>query len=212
MRFVSFALAAVLLMGASAPEPVRGLPPLRTVDGRRMLLLGSLPRPIATKSTLWALYVDEIDAKRAFPPLAARAGGRDRAKLLAGDHATTFAIWGAFGKLLQIRVDVPLAPASLKPTFEELLQHELNDKQPEVKKAAKDFLQLFDSDNELQPEESIQIRTSPDGDVVVDIAGELKPATRNPKIVRAIWNGLLGSAAPADLRKGLVEGIDRLAH
>jgi hypothetical protein len=206
------ALSLVFLVAASAPEPVRGLPPLRTIEGRRMLLLGSVPRPIATKQTLWALYVDEVDAKRAFPPLAARAGGRDRSKLLASDHATTFAIWGAFSKLLQIRIDAPLAPAAFKPLFEELLQHELADKQPEVKKAAKDFITLFDSDRELQVEESIQIRTTPDGDLIVDIAGELKPAIKSPKLVRAIWNGLLGTNGAADVKKGLVEGIDRLAH
>jgi hypothetical protein len=212
MRLVSLALSLVFLLGASAPEPVRGLPPLRTIEGRRMLLLGSVPRLVAAKQTLWALYVDEVDAKRAFPPLAARAGGRDRSKLLASDHATTFAIWGAFGKLLQIRIDAPLAPSAIKPLFEELLQHELTDKQPEVKKAAKDFVALFDSETELPVEESIQIRTTPDGDLVVDIAGELKPALKNPKVVRAIWSGLLGNNGAADVKKGLVEGIDRLTH
>ena len=207
-----FALSVVCLLGAAAPEPVRGLPPLRTIDGKKMLLLGSVPRPVAGKPTLWALYVDEIDAKRAFPPLAARAGGRDRARLTAGDHATTFAIWGAFNKLLQIRVDAPLAPAQVRPLFEELLAHELADKQPDVKKAAKEFVALFDSEAPLAAEESIQIRSTPDGELVVDIAGELKPAPKNPKIVRAIWNGLLGTSGAADLKKGLVEGIDRLAR
>ena len=207
------ALSTVFLLGASAPEPVRGLPPLRTVDGRKLLLLGSQPRTIGGQATLWALYVDEVDAKRAFPPLAARAGGRDRARLLAGDHATTFVIWGAFAKLLQVRSDGTIAPSALRPLFEEALAHELSDKaNPEVKKAAQAFLALFDATTPLQAEESIQIRTSPDGDIVVDIAGQLQAGPKNPKVSRALWNGLLGTSGPGDLKRGLVEGIDRLAR
>lgn len=215
-RFV-FLLSALLWLGAAAAppstEPVRGMPPLRTVEGRKLLLLGSIPRALDGHQTLWALYVDEVDAKRAFPPLAARAGGRDRSKLLAGDHATTFAVWGAFSKLLQIRIDEPVAPSALKPLFEEMLAHELSDKaNAEVKKTAQAFVALFESTTTLPADDSIQIRTTPDGDITVDLAGQLNHIGKNPKVVRALWNGLLGTTAPADLKKGLVEGIDRLTH
>ena len=213
MKRFLLALSACALLGASTPEPVRGLPPIRTVEGRKMLLVGSTPRVVANQQTLWALYVDEVDAKRAVPPLAARAGGRDRAHLITGDHATTFAIWGAFGKLLQIRLEGPIAPVALRPLFEEALQHETSDKAvPEVRKSAQTFLALFDSTVPLSAEESIQIRTSADGEIVVDFAGQLQPRLKNPKVCRALWNGLLGNSGPIELRRGLLEGIDRLAR
>ena len=100
----------------------------------------------------------------------------------------------------------------MRALFAELLAHGLADQQPAGRRAAEEFVALFDSEAPLAAEESIQIRSTPDGELVVDIAGELKPAPKNPKIVRAIWNGLLGTNGAADLKKGLVEGIDRLAR
>ena len=45
------------------------------------------------------MWIDEEDGRRAFPALAMRAGGRDKAKLTRGDHAPGFLVWGRFTKV-----------------------------------------------------------------------------------------------------------------
>lgn len=214
MHRLGLAALTVLLLGAGAPEepaPTR-LPPLRTVDGRKLLLLGAVNKKVGDATALWGFYVDEVDAKRAFPPLAARAGGRDRARLLAGDHASTYVTWGAFTKILHIRLDGAAAPSALQPWLKELLVHELADKSPDVQKAAQSLVALFDSTTPLDAGEAIVLRTTPEGQISVEIGGQPGEGPQSPRLVRALWSSIFNERAPADLRKGLVEGIDRLAH
>src|SRR5690349_7348381 len=96
MRTRAFALTVALLCagkgpwarGAEPPPTVAAFAPTRVVDGRTFVLTGEgVHRTGGVAQYAMALYVDELDARRAFPALVARAGGRARAQLLAGDHA-----------------------------------------------------------------------------------------------------------------------------
>src|SRR5436190_1333141 len=83
-------------------EPGTGVPfeAVRTVQARPYLLLGAgVRRKPVDKLYAMGLYVEEAGARRAFPALAIKAGGRTRDKLLSGDRSQAFVIWGDFGKV-----------------------------------------------------------------------------------------------------------------
>src|SRR5947207_2451636 len=69
------------------------------VDGRRLMMTGQGAR-VRDGDKLYdvQVWIDETDARRAFPALAMRAGGRDKARLTRGDHAPAFLVWGRFNK------------------------------------------------------------------------------------------------------------------
>jgi Chalcone isomerase-like len=207
------ALAGRARADDTVTEPSTGqdFPVARTVDGHTLTLLGvGVRKKFVVKVYAMALYVDETEARRNFPPLVARAGGRSRAQLLSSDHAQQFTIWGAFDKVAVLHFVRNVDADKIKEAFVDGLEDELSDKAPaEMKKAADAFVALFD--HPLKDGQEIELRTDGDGHIAVTIAGEKKDGPRSAKLARAIWSIWLGpKPISTDLRKSLVDRIDQL--
>src|SRR4051812_9449971 len=87
---------AILLLGVLST----GKPPApHTVEGRPLVLVGQGAR-VKDGDKLYdmQMWIDEEDGRRAFPALAMRAGGRDKARIVRGDHGPAFLVWGRFTK------------------------------------------------------------------------------------------------------------------
>src|SRR5262249_32653023 len=126
MRRLSAALAILALCAVaraeSVEEPATNIrfDAATSVDGRPYVLLGvGVRRKFVVKVYAMALYVDEAEARHAFPALATRAGGRDHAKLVAGDHAQSFVLWGTFGKLARLHFVRDVEVKKIREAFEE---------------------------------------------------------------------------------------------
>jgi hypothetical protein len=212
----AFLLTCAIARAEPVVEPATGqsFEATRTVDGRPFALLGTgVRKKIGFKVYAMALYVDETDGRRAFPALAMRAGGRDRSRLINGDHAQSFVIWGQFAKLGVMRFVRNVGGEKIRDGFKEGLEDELAGKGgPELQKAAEAFVALF-GDRELKVADEIHLLTGGDGKVQVEIAGERKDGPQSPKLVRAVWNIWLGAKPiSTDLRKGLIERVDVLGR
>jgi hypothetical protein len=188
--------------------------PTRTVEGRSYAITGAGVRKSGEgeRSYEMALYVDEIDARRAFPALAFRAGGRSRARLLSGEHAQAFVIWGHFGKLAELRFVAPLSAEALRAEVGGVLDAELGDKaSPELRKLADALLALIDRD--VEPGQTMLVRTDDAGHIDLELAGHRKAGPQSPKLARALWGVWLGpKAVSKELSRSLVEKLDLLGR
>jgi hypothetical protein len=214
MRFI---LCSLLLSGIAFAEPVKepatgySFDSVMQVDGRPFVLVGAgVRKKVLVKVYAMALYVDEADGRHAFPALVSRAGGRDHAKLVSSDHAQSFVMWGTFGKLGILHFVRDVDAEKIRSAFAEGLEEEMGDKAPvDRKQAAEQFLALFDKD--MKEGQDIKVRTSADGKIEVEIAGQKKQAPQSPKLARAVWGIWLGAKPiSTDLRRALVERIDVL--
>ena len=178
----------------------------RKVEGKSFVLLGS---GSAGEYQL-SLYVEETEARRHFPALVMRAGGKGRAKLNAGDHAQTFVVWGRFTKLLILRPAHPLVGTKLREMFATALVEELADKaSPEVKQRAEALLALLARD--LVETDELQLLVDGDGRVTIDLHGDRRDAPPSPRAVRDLLSLWLGpKAVSAELRRALVDKIELL--
>ena len=209
------ALFSLGALGAAGPsdEPPSPFAPARTVDGRNLVLLGSGAHKVdGTKDFDMALYVDETDARRAFPALAARAGGRTRAKLLASDHTQSFVVWGHFTKIAVMHFARAFDAGGLRELIKAAFDEELGERAtPELKKSAEAFLALFDG--QLKEGDDLVMRTWEDGRIEVELAGARKSGPQSPKLARTIWNAWLGQKPiSVELRRALVDRIDGLGR
>src|SRR3954466_7290849 len=104
---ISLVMLGLLSTGGAAKTP-----PAHTVDGRPLVLVGQGAR-VKDGDKLYdmQMWIDEEDGRRAFPALAMRAGGRDKARIVRGDHAPGFLVWGRFTKqaLFKFAKAVPAA-------------------------------------------------------------------------------------------------------
>jgi len=210
---VSGTMGSVL---AGAPPPAaadaapavdkQGFALVRTVDGKRHLLLGSA---ISGDYTL-ALYVEEAEARRHFPALAARAGGRQKAKLLASDHAQAFVLWGRFTKLVVVRPTKEQLPsARLRDVVSAGLAEDLGEKaSPELKKWSEELVALFDRD--LRDGEELVVAIDGDGHIVFELGAERREAPQSPKLGRALLGTWLVVKSATELRRGLLDRIELL--
>jgi hypothetical protein len=190
------ALATILLLAASAGA--EDFAPTRVADGRTLVITGSGE---VKGEYQMALYIDEIDARRAFPALAARAGGRSKAKLMAADHSQSFVVWGHFTKLAVLHALKPLSAESMRTWIKEGLQDPKADA----------FLALIDKD--LPEGGDLTLRTFDDGRIELDLDGERRTAPQSHKLARAIWKiWLADKPAQPELRKALVEKIELLGR
>jgi Chalcone isomerase-like len=184
-----------------------------TVEGRPFVLLGAgVRKKFVVKVYAMALYVDETDARHAFPALVSRAGGHDHAKLTSSDHAQSFVMWGTFGKRAVLHFVRDVDAAKIRDAFAEGLEDELSDKGPaDLKQAAKQFLDLFDQD--MKDGQEIVIHTGADGKIDVTLPGVTKHGPESGKLARSVWGIWLGQKPiSADLRRALVERIDVLGR
>jgi hypothetical protein len=183
----------------------------REVDGRAFVLTGvGTHRADGEVQYEMALYVDELDARHAFPALAARAGGRTRQKLLASDHAQSFVVWGHFDKVAVLRMARPLPAGALRGPLEEPLA-EVAHGAPGLAEKVEPLLQLFGG--ELKAGDELVVRTHEDGRIVIERDGEKREGPQSPKLARALWGAWLGGKPPfKDLTRALLEEIDLLGR
>ena len=185
----------------------------KSVDGKRFTLVGvGVRKKLMVKVYAMGMYVEDVEGKRAFPSLATKAGGRDKAKLTEGDRAQSFLLWGQFAKLAQLHFVRDVGADKVRGAFEEGLGEELSSKAPaDVRQAAQAFLKLIDRD--MKNGEELTLRTGADGKIELSTAGEAKGTVQNAKLVRALWSVWLGAKPSSkELRGELVNRIDRLSE
>jgi hypothetical protein len=193
-QLISFFLVA----GLAALPAEDTFAPTRVVAGRTLVMIG-----VGEKKDDYAmaLYVDEIDARRAFPALAARAGGRSRSRLLAADHSQTFVVWGHFTKVAVLRMSKDVSGDTLRGWFQAGI--------PDFK--AETFFDLFNRD--LKKGAELVLRTFDDGRIEVELDGEKKEGPQNAKLARSLWKMWLADKPPVpELRRALVERIEVLGR
>ncbi len=215
MRVVALLMLGACSVAQAAPDsPEEGLfAPTRTVEGRSFALAGAGARKgDAGKQYDLAIYVDEIDARRAFPALVARAGGKTRAKLLNGEHAQGFVVWGHFAKLAVFHFARALEADAWKTPIKDGLDAELGEKaSPELHKQAEALLALFDHD--VQEGQDLYLRTDGEGHIEVEFVGQKKQGPQSPKLARALWSVWLGAKPISkELSRALVEKVDLLGR
>jgi hypothetical protein len=197
---IGIILAGVIGVASAAPKTGR------TVDGRPLVLVGQGAR-VKDGDKLYdmQIWIDEEDGRRAFPALAMRAGGRDKARIVRGEHAPAFLVWGRFTKqaVLKFARAVPAA------TMREDLKSALADV-----KGADAVLAMFAEDADAGDEwvlttrdnGEIELRTGDDKD-------DRKEGPQSPKLQRALWDVWLGAKPlSVDLRRQLIEKINLLGQ
>jgi hypothetical protein len=206
MRTVhALALVFSLCGLASAEEALRprdssrpDFAPTRVSDGRTLVITGSGE---VKGEYQMALYIDEIDARRAFAALAARAGGRSKAKLMAADHSQSFVVWGHFTKIAVLHALKAYDANALRAIFKDAL----------VDAKADAFLALIDKD--LPEGSDLTLRTYDDGRIELDIDGEKRAPPQSAKLARALWKvWLADKPAQPELRRSLIEKIELLGR
>jgi hypothetical protein len=202
-----------LLRAEEVTEPATGhafTTPLE-YGGKTYQLIGTgVRKKLFIKVYAMGLYLEEA-ARQSFPSLVAKAGGADRAKILAGERAQSFVSWGRFGKLAVMHFVRDVDKDKIQGAYRESLESSLSDKaQPDLKRDAEAFIALFDHD--VQEGQELRILTDDAGRITVEVAGQKKAGPQNPQLCRAIWDIWLGSKPISkDMRKSLVERIDVFA-
>lgn len=188
----------VSTVGAAAPKGAA-----RTYAGRPMQLVGEGAR-IKDGEKLYDLqmWIDEEDGRRAFPALAMRAGGRDKAKLVRGDHAAAFLIWGRFTKQAVFKFAKAVPAATLREELKPIAGIPGGDA----------VIQMFASDAAAGAE--WVLTTGDNGEIKLATDGnDQKYAPQSPKLERALWDVWLGpKPLSVELRRQLIEKIDQLGR
>jgi hypothetical protein len=183
----------------------------KSVDGRGYTLIGAgVRKKVFVKVYAMGLYVEDVEAKRAFPSLATKAGGTDKQKLTEGDRAQSFVMWGSFNKIAVLHFVRDVDAGKIRGAFEDSLGDELSERAAaDVREATQGFLKLIDKDAKAGDE--VVVHTAPDGKIDVTIGGVAKGSVQNAKLARAIWGVWLGARPISkDLRGELVNRIDEL--
>jgi anti-sigma factor RsiW len=178
----------------------------RLVEGRRLVRVGGGEDAEAAYRV--SFYLDETDARRAFPSLVARIGSSQKARLLASDNAQTFVLWGHFAKLATLTFTRPVEQGA-RGVFEAALKSELGRAGPELATQAESFLAMLPV--VVKAGDEITLHTDDDGRIKVTVGGDERLGPRSPKLARALWTVWLGArSTQPGLRKALVGEIDRL--
>ncbi|MCU1278038.1 MAG: hypothetical protein JWM53_1584 [bacterium] len=178
----------------------------RSVDGRPLTLIGQGAR-IKDGEKLYdmQMWIDEEDGRRAFPALAMRAGGRDKARLVRGDHGPGFLVWGRFTKQAVLKFARAVPAATMRDEIKSAI---------EDVKGASELAAMFAEDADAGDEwvlttkdnGEIELRTGDDKD-------DRKEAPQSPKLERALWNVWLGAKPLSlELRRQLIEKLDLLGR
>ncbi len=196
------ALAAKAVAAKATDEAKAPADAGRSVDGRPLVMVGH-GEHLRDGEKLYdmAIWIDEQDGKRAFPALAMRAGGRNRAKLIKGEHAPNFVIWGRFTKqaVLTFARAVPAA------TMREELKGELG----EIK-GADELLALLP---DAAAGDEWVLTTRDNGEIALTVGKQTKDGPQSPRLQRALWGAWLGpKPIETALRQKLIEHIDVLAR
>ncbi|MDB4966112.1 MAG: hypothetical protein JWN44_1801 [Myxococcales bacterium] len=172
------------------------------VDGRRLVMTGQGAR-VRDGEKLYDLqiWVDETDGRRAFPALAMRAGGRDKARLVRGDHAPAFIVWGRFNKQAVFKFAKAVPAATMREDLKSALES--------VPGADALLEQIDDAD----AGDEWVLTTRDNGEIELRLGDDKKEAPPNPKLQRALWNVWLGPRPlSVELRRQLIERIADLGR
>lgn len=183
-----------------------------TVDGRPYILVGAGARKVyGFKVYAMGLYVEDEPARRAFPRLAQQAGGSDHASLVRSELAYQFVVLGEFGKLARLHFTRNVSAKETRDAYREALGEAASTKAPpELKRAAEAFLALFD---DIKEGEDIIIRTTTEGQIVVEAHGQKRVGPTNLRLTHDIWDIWLGARPiSGDLKKSIVDRIDTLGR
>jgi tetratricopeptide (TPR) repeat protein len=185
---------------------------LVTIDGQPYTLLGAGARKVyGFKVYAMALYIEDDPARKAFPRLAAQAGGSDHDTLVRGDIVHQFVINSEFGKAAQLHFVRTVSGKDTRDAYRDALGDSASAKAPpELKRDAESFLALFD---DIKDGEDLIIRTSSEGQIVVEAHGQKRVGPTNQRLARDIWDIWLGpKPISADLKKSLLDRIDTLGR
>jgi tetratricopeptide (TPR) repeat protein len=185
---------------------------ITTVDGKPYTLLGAGARKvIGFKVYAMGLYVEDEPARAAFPKLAARAGGSDHATLLRNDLVNQWLVLGEFGKMAHLHFVRNVSAKDTRESYREAMPDAFSSTAPaELKRDAEAFLALFD---DIKDGEDLIIRTSADGQVIVEVHGQVKRGPKNQRLAHDIWDIWMGQKPiNADLKKTLVDRVDTLGR
>ena len=190
------------LLGVAGAAPKGG----RAVDGRPLVLVGQGAR-VKDGEKLYdmQMWIDEEDGRRAFPALAMRAGGRDKARIVRGDHAPAFLVWGRFTKQALFKFAKAVPAATMRDDVKSALA--------DVKGAdavAAMFAEDADEGDEwvltTRDNGEIELRTG-------DEKEDRKVGPQSPKLQRALWDVWLGAKPVSlELRRQLIEKISLLGQ
>jgi hypothetical protein len=210
---VTFAVGGGSARAEKINEPSSGVgfDSQKTVDGKAYTLVGAgIRKKFGFKVYAMGLYLENVDAKRAFPSLAQKAGGTSKEQLAAGDRAQSFIVWGSFDKIGVMHFVRDVGSEKIRDAFQEGFEEQLSDKAPtDVRDATNAFLKMVDRD--LKSGDELILHTNGDGKIDMSIGGQNKGSVQNVKLARALWNVWLGSKpVTADLKRDLVNRIDEL--
>jgi hypothetical protein len=197
---IGIILAGVIGVASAAPKSGR------TVDGRPLVLVGQGAR-VKDGDKLYdmQMWIDEEDGWRAFPALAMRAGGRDKARIVRGEHAPAFLVWGRFTKQAVLKFARAVPAATMRDDIKSALADV---------KGADAVVAMFAEDADAGDEwvlttrdnGEIELRTGDDKD-------DRKQGPQSPKLQRALWDVWLGAKPLSiDLRRQLIEKINLLGQ
>jgi tetratricopeptide (TPR) repeat protein len=220
-------LAAARAAAARASEPRRNVPPPLpfvepvtrytyqtwiTVDGTTYTLIGAGARKVfGFKVYAMGLYLDDDPARRGFPALAGRAGGSDHDSLARGDLAHQFVVLGDFGKAALLHFVRNVSGKETRDAYREALGDDVGPRaSPELRRDAEAFLAMFD---DIKDGEDLMIRTTGQGQVIVEEHGKKKLGPTNARLAHDIWDIWLGpKPISSDLKKGMLDRIDTLGR
>jgi tetratricopeptide (TPR) repeat protein len=157
------------------------------------------------------LYLEDDPARRAFPDLAARAGGSDHDSLARGDLAHQFVVLGSFGKAALLHFVRNVSAKDTRDAYREALGDDANGKaSPDLKRDSEAFLAMFD---DIKDGEDLWIRTLGNGQVIVEAHGQRKVGPTNQRLAHDIWDIWLGAKPiSSDLKKGMLDRVDTLGR
>jgi Chalcone isomerase-like len=208
--FAGFALLAVLgaaMSGAAAAAKESEKQKAHVVDGRPLVMMGQGAR-VKDGEKLYdmQMWIDEEDGRRAFPALAMRASGRDKAHLTRGDHGPAFLVWGRFTKQAVFKFAKAVPAATMRDEIKGAIDESV--------KGADAVAAMFAVDADAGDEWVLTTRD--DGRIELrtgDGKDDRKEAPQSPKLERALWNVWLGAKpVSVELRRALIERLDTLGR
>ena len=197
---IGIMLAGVIGVAGAAPKAGR------SVGGRPLVLVGQGARlKDGDKLYDMQMWIDEEDGRRAFPALAMRASGRDKAHLTRGDHGPSFLVWGRFTKQAVFKFARAVPAATMAEDIKSAL---------EEMKGATEVAALFAVDADAGDEWVLTTRDNGEIELKTgDAKGDKKEGPQSPKLQRALWNVWLGAKPlSVDLRRQLIEKINLLGQ
>ena len=182
------------------------------VEGKPYTLLGAGARKVSFfKVYGMALYVEDEPARALFPKLAAQAGGSDHDTLVRGDLVNHWLVMGDFGKMAQLHFVRNVSGKDTRDAYRDALGETASkNASNELKQAAEAFLALFD---DVKDGEDLTIRTTGEGQVIVEAHGQKKMGPKNIRLSHDIWDIWMGDKPiSSDLKKTLVDRVDTLGR